>query len=219
MITCDEFQSEGKGTNAYTMSCFARFIFTTNNDNCLRVNPDSRRFFVVEVSSELKGDTDYFRRLSTLIDDPNARRVFYDYLVARDLVSVDWINDKPSTDYFAEMVSLNLPYEHQFFKHVVLQEWFQSRHEVARVTKRKSDELFQEFTAWLKTIGANARCDVTAIRFGFKLSKLVYSSERRTGFRGLTKKRSGGGIVYVLDIKALAPELVERKWMSREELT
>jgi predicted P-loop ATPase len=60
MITCDEFQSEGKGTNAYTMSCFARFMFTTNNDNCLRVNPDSRRFFVVEVSSELKGDTDYF---------------------------------------------------------------------------------------------------------------------------------------------------------------
>lgn len=36
MITCDEFVSEGKGTNAYSIACFARFVFTTNNSNCMR---------------------------------------------------------------------------------------------------------------------------------------------------------------------------------------
>ena len=55
MITCDEFQSEGKGTNSYTMSCYARFLFTTNNENSLKVQPDSRRYVVIEVSSTLKG--------------------------------------------------------------------------------------------------------------------------------------------------------------------
>lgn len=52
MITCEEFILEGKGTNSYPINCFARFIFTTNNENCVKVNPDSRRFVVIEVSSE-----------------------------------------------------------------------------------------------------------------------------------------------------------------------
>ena len=42
---------------------------TTNNENCLRVNPDSRRYVVIEASSALRGDTAYFRELSRLIDD------------------------------------------------------------------------------------------------------------------------------------------------------
>ena len=73
MITCDEFVSEGKGTNSYAIACFARFLFTTNNDNALKLTPDGRRYYVKEVSSALKGDYEYFRKLSAHIDDPHSR--------------------------------------------------------------------------------------------------------------------------------------------------
>lgn len=77
MITCDEFVSEGKNTNAYTIGCYSRFIFTTNNDNVLKVNPDSRRYFVIDVSSELKGNTEYFKGLSAHMENPHGRYEFY----------------------------------------------------------------------------------------------------------------------------------------------
>jgi hypothetical protein len=97
MITSETFVSEAKGVNAYTVNCYARFIFTTNNENCLRVNPDSRRYVVFEVSAALKGDTAYFKRLSAFIADEHARYEFYTFLLARNIADRDWINDRPIT--------------------------------------------------------------------------------------------------------------------------
>eukprot|EP00798_Chlamydomonas_sp_ICE-L_P031717 gene31717-biopygen6570 len=119
MITCDQFECESKGVNAYTMQCFSRFIFTTNNDNCLRVNPDNRRYVIIETSSVLKGNTEYFNHLSGLIDDAESRVAFYKFLMARDIKGVEWIRSRPATTYMSQMVSMNLPYEHQFILHMI----------------------------------------------------------------------------------------------------
>eukprot|EP00798_Chlamydomonas_sp_ICE-L_P004489 gene4489-biopygen22200 len=119
MITCDQFKCESKGVNAYTMQCFSRFIFTTNNDNCLRVNPDNRRYVIIETSSVLKGNTKYFNHLSGLIDDAESRVAFYKFLMARDIKGVEWIRSRPATTYMSQMVSMNLPYEHQFILHMI----------------------------------------------------------------------------------------------------
>lgn len=92
MITCDEFISEGKGSNAHSMNCMARFIITTNNDNVLNIIQKNCRYVVFETSSELKGNVD---SISNHIDDPHSRYEFYKYLMARDISEINWMKDRP----------------------------------------------------------------------------------------------------------------------------
>ena len=74
---------------------------------------------VMQVSSELKGNTNYFKRLSALIDDDHSRHKLYKHLMQLDISCVDWIRDRPVTEHMLQMVSMNLSYEHQFIKHFV----------------------------------------------------------------------------------------------------
>ena len=219
MITCDEFVSEGKGTNSYTMNCHARFIFTTNNLNAMRVNPDSRRYVVVEVSSALKGNTEYFRDLAALYSDGDNRYAFYRYLMEMDIASVDWINERPITEYMLQMVSMNLPYEHQFFKAVVLKEFVDRQLRVrvdAPVLKINGDDMYEQFIAW--TQSNRVRYDTTPMKFGVKMSKLVRDVEKKTGFVGLQKVRHSKGMVYKIDVRRLVAEMIAQRWMSSDEV-
>lgn len=219
MITCDEFQSEGKGTNSYTMSCYARFMFTTNNENCLKVNPDSRRYAVIEVSSAMKGDTEYFRELSRMIDEPSSRHAFYMYLQSRDVSQVDWINDRPVTEYLLQMVGMNMPYEHQFVKHLVLTTYHEARLKErldSPVTKQTSDLMYEDFVGWLAA--NHVRYDTTRTKFGIRMTKLVRNEERHTGFHGMKKTRCGMGVVYRLDVRRLVAEMREQRWVSPDEV-
>ena len=217
MVTCDEFQLEQKNVNAYTMSCCARFVFTTNNENCLRVNPDSRRYVVVEVSSALRGRTDYFRELSRAIDDPDTRLAFYRLLMARDIAAVDWINDRPVTDYLLQAIAMNLPYEHQFFKEVVLRAASDSGPGglFGPASKFAVDTLYDDFIAWLAS--NRVKYETSRVRFGMRLSNLVRSEARSAGFAGLSKSRRGHGTVYLFNVQTLLRELREKRWLAPDE--
>eukprot|EP00798_Chlamydomonas_sp_ICE-L_P031024 gene31024-biopygen5636 len=67
----------------------------------------------------LRGNTEYFNHLSGLIDDAESRVAFYKFLMARDIKGVEWIRSRPATTYMSQMVSMNLPYEHQFILHMI----------------------------------------------------------------------------------------------------
>lgn len=217
MITCDEFQSEGKGTNAYTLNCFSRFLFTTNNDNILKVNPDSRRYVVIEVSSALKGDTEYFKRLSAAIDDADGRYAFYRYLMGRDISCVDWINDRPVTEYYMQMVNLNLPYEHQFIKQLMLRTLHDGKARIdGPIVKVKLDELFTDFLSWMEE--NKCKYDTSKIKFGNKMTGLVRDEKKSTGLAGVSKMRHGVGVVYRFEVRSVVQELVRCRWVSVDEV-
>lgn len=225
MITCDEFQSEGKNTNAYTINCVARFMFTTNNDNCLRVTPDSRRFVVIEVPSELKGNTAYFKRLSAYIDDEHTCYEFYKHLMARDISSVDWINDRPVTQYLLDMIDMNLIYEHQFYKSIILDAYHKLNDATstsgAPIITFSSGDLFKQFDHWITNSFSGSGSDpyrTSDRKFGRKISDLAWSDKRKTGFKGLVKEHSNKGTLYVFDIRQLVNEMLEKRWLSDHEL-
>ena len=231
MITCDEFVSEGKGTNSYAIACFARFIFTTNNDNALKITPDSRRYYVKEVSSALKGNHEYFRVLSAHIDDPHGRYEFYKFLMARDLRGIDWINHRPITDYQLSMIDINMPPEHQFIKAFISEHFHSRTHSHSRARPRppgdplvktvKMDALFADFLTWATLamgFGASRLENMNSKKFGLKISKLVWTADCNTiGFHGLTKTRCGSGIVYTFDVPLMAREMLEKRWAVPDE--
>ncbi len=227
MITCDDFMCEGKGANPYSIECFARFIFTSNNDTPVKVTPDSRRFVVIEASSELRGNTAYFNRLSALIDDAHVRYEFYLHLMGRDLSGINWINDRPVSESYMQMVSVSLPFEHQFIKSKVLSELRRRRSPGARsadlpsaVITIKSSDLFTEFSAWLVSVFTDGapRYSTSVHKFGIKVSRLAWKPETASGFKGLTRKLSNKATLYVLDIAVLAREMEEKRWLCPDEV-
>jgi putative DNA primase/helicase len=98
MITSQTFVWEAKGVDGVQMNCFDRIIFTTNNDNVVKVGSDSRRFVIIDVSSELKGNSEYFTELSRHINSPSGRFAFYKYLMGLDISKVSF--KKSSTTHF-----------------------------------------------------------------------------------------------------------------------
>eukprot|EP00798_Chlamydomonas_sp_ICE-L_P017779 gene17779-biopygen26742 len=217
MITCDQFECESKGVNAYTMQCFSRFIFTTNNDNCLRVNPDNRRYVIIETSSLLKGNTAYFNHLSDLIDDAESRVAFYKFLMARDIKDFEWIRSRPTTDYMAQMVTMNLPYEYQFLSQL-MQEMSVEHHVLDRIDSSPSvslklDTLFDKFNDWLAAIRASQKHETTLVKFGLKLSKLVRDETKNLGLRGVSKQRCNKGVVYSFCITDVINDMRDKMWL------
>eukprot|EP00798_Chlamydomonas_sp_ICE-L_P032864 gene32864-biopygen12042 len=216
MITCDQFECESKGVNAYTMQCFSRFIFITNNDNCLRVNPDNRRYVIIETSSVLKGNTEYFNHLSGLIDDAESRVAFYKFLMARDIKGVEWIRSRPATTYMSQMVSMNLPYEHQFILHMIQGLSVEHTNVVDSIidyspsVSIKAETLFDQFNDWLSTIRASDKHETNLIKFGLKVSKLVRDDTKNLGLRGISKNRTNTGAVDYFCIKDVLDAMREK---------
>ena len=198
MVTCDQFVCEGKGTNAYTMNCFARYVFTTNNDNAVKVNPDSRRYLVIDVSSELRGNTDFFKRLTMHMEDAHTRHEFWRRLMMRDIRGVDWINHRPITTGQQEMAAMNLPYEHQYIKALVLE-----KHREEDVLVRSLLELYSGFEEWLRHNNVVLRRDASQLKFAHKMVKLVRNDDKYTGFRGIKKDRNSRDTLYTLDVPCL----------------
>jgi hypothetical protein len=257
MITSDTFVCNAKNQNAYSIDCYARFVFTTNNDNCIKLESGDRRFVIVDVSSELKGNTEYFNRLSALMDDERSRYEFYQHLMCRSLESRDWIKDRPISDAFLEMVSSSLEYEYHFFKDRVLSNNYSNDRTTmdddvdactssattntndnsmrggvaaanATATSASSsmplleyrlDDLFREFKEWMVDKGPTfSKHNTSLIKFGQKMTKLVYNASGRTGFRAVTKKRSSSGIIYCVDFYLFLAEMVDKRWVSSDEI-
>lgn len=214
MITCDEFVCEGKNVNAYPMNCYARFMFTTNNDNVLKISPDDRRFLIIEGSSELKANKTFFDTLVKYAKTPSVLRSFYDFLMARDISEKNWIGDLPVTDFLRDLVCVSLPFEHQFIKHLMLQKF----HAGESHFKSKSEDLFMKFRDWLSASNISPKFDISAIKFGLKISKLIWDDAKKTGFHGISKARRDGGIFYHFFVPEVVDEMTKRKWMSTDEI-
>ena len=214
MITSDTFVCNSKNIHSYSIECYARFIFTTNNDNCMKMESGSRRFWVIDASSELKGNTEYFKDISSVIADPHSRFELYQNLLSRDISNRDWINDRPLTESFSDMVSQNLAYEHHFVKELVLSSPPET------VINIQLDELFGRFKEWLDVNASTSlrdRYNMTTIKFGQKMTKLVAAPTNTAGFKGVLKKRTRDGVRYIIDVDIVRSEMVSKHWISLED--
>jgi len=154
---------------------------------------------------------------------PRSTHAFFRFLMARDVAGKDWINSRPATAYAQQMVAMNMTYEHQFFKQLVMRrsaivgrQQAQGRSRQAEASKRISlDALYMAFNTWLSA--NHVRYETSHLKFGVRLSKLVWNEEKRTGLRHFSKARLAAGITYCLDVPALEGELRTRGWISEDD--
>ena len=239
MITCNDFVCEGKNTNAYKIDCYARIIFTTNNMNAIKLTPGERRFSVIETSSELKGNTDYFKKLSDYMADPRACHAFYLRLMSRDISKVDWINDRPITAYYSTMVQLSLPAEYLFLKTILIDAYARNYVKENCILKKALTVLFDEFRIWLVESHTKQNYETSVEKFGLLLTELISKptkpsssstpaeqgastsfgvSNKVSAMQGVSKVRASKGIVYSFNLDLVVPEMLRLRWVTPHDL-
>ena len=215
MITAQSFMAEAKGREPVTINCFDRYIFTTNLNNCIQVTPDSRRFVIFEVSSALKGQDEYFHRLSRYIDDPLSRYQFYEYLMARDISKIKWSTHRPITAFYTQMVEANLPKEYEFLRDVIIMPEYALGPD--RKIQLEAATLFLKFVEWTNNTSSSSCYNTNIKKFGTKISSLC-GAESCDRMEGCTKDRKAEGILYTFDIDKMFAAMSKRMWFGSDEI-
>ena len=104
MLTSPNISITKKGVDTIAEKSFQRYIFTTNNDETLRISNNDRRICIIGVLDTMKGNYKYFGELTAEMDDLNNIKCLFDYLANYDLTDYDFRNS-PETALKTETIN------------------------------------------------------------------------------------------------------------------
>jgi putative DNA primase/helicase len=90
MLTSPNISITKKGVDTIAEKSFQRYIFTTNNDETLRISNNDRRICIIGVSSSKVCDFQYFKALTIEMDELDNIKGLFDYLNTYDLSTYDF---------------------------------------------------------------------------------------------------------------------------------
>lgn len=85
LITEPTLMIESKGIDAVEMPNRLKILMASNNDWIAPATKDERRYFVLNVSSEFIGNSDYFNELHKDINNPDIQAAFLHEMLTRDI--------------------------------------------------------------------------------------------------------------------------------------
>jgi hypothetical protein len=204
-ITSPHYNYEKKGIDPITLRNFNRFVFTTNNSCPVRIEEGDRRFVVFECSNEKKGNTAYFKEFGRYINEPSNQRAVFEFLMNRDIINVDWINDRPFTELYNDIQEANAPIHIKFFK------WLVENNPMEYQLSYSGQSFFDGFNEFI-TKGNFKTSSMTITAWGRLVKKLVITDDDTSGF--ITKGRGRDGVFYKFSIKLLYNWLVSNNYLS-----
>lgn len=175
-ITASKIKLEKKGFDAITLRDYSNWIFTTNNENCFKISPEDRRFFMFHCNEE-KQKPEFYDEVVREMNDPLIMHKLFKYLKNYDDNNIFKIGSGiiPKTEYKNELIMADKPaYIQMFYKKSDL---FTNR-------QCKSADLFKETQIYAKNNYLSSNYSLTT--FGTYMTKIF----------GLYKKRSNGGIIF-----------------------
>jgi hypothetical protein len=106
LITEETVAIEAKGVDLVTGKNRTHIMMATNNDWAVPSSAEERRFFVVEVSDEMRGDFEYFKKLKAEQDQGGLAAMLYD-LQTLDISDFN-VRDIPQTAALLDQKILSL---------------------------------------------------------------------------------------------------------------
>ena len=85
IITATMLTYNPKGSKEYHLPNYGRFIFTTNKSNPVDMSDEERRFVILPVSSEMKGNTQFWNTIYKELYNFEAGRSVAEYLLSIDI--------------------------------------------------------------------------------------------------------------------------------------
>ena len=140
-ITNRTVKMEKKNKDPVTVDAYANIIFTSNNENALKVPGDDRRTVLFRCSSMHKGNKQYFDNLARHLSSDGVACWFYKFLKQRDLSKYpyDFQSSRPITDYYRESQNASISLEKRYLSAFV------NGDGPISIT---SDHMYQNFKLW-----------------------------------------------------------------------
>ncbi len=166
IITNGYIRIEAKGKDALANKrSYARFFFTTNNRDALKIEDSNRRYAVFRSSSEHRNDMKYFNDLAEFLERPEVVRAFYDFLMKRDISEFHW-SKIPNTSIYKEIKESSMDSILQW----VLEEEDGFAEDDGTAKQLKTTEWLQLYNNWAVSNNIE-RASITS--FGSRMSEIV----------------------------------------------
>ena len=204
-ITNDDIYKEEKGFKGFMLKDFARLFFLSNNETPIKIGLTDRRFVVYECCCEQANDIKYFKPLVEALEDKNVMKTLFEFLKKRDISKWDSIADRPVTEAYKDMQSVNVPMIAKFLC------WFVDNQKLGYKINNEdyskcainATKFYEECIDWKTTSGWNT--PFTATAFGRQIKQ----------YEGIKKFRNTLGITYSVDLNKLRSYLKEKGYYEK----
>jgi len=174
-ITTDTLIINPKGIQEFQIDNYCDYIMTTNNHNAVNIQDKSRRFLLVETTSYYSRNSDFFNSFSAdIVDNKNALRVIYEYLMKYDIKSVipsgNFQNHIPMTEIQQTIIKDNKDKIELFLRDLVEKDEFKTI-ETDEELKIKNGIIFSFWCNWIDD--NKIKNEYNAISFGTRLGLLI----------------------------------------------
>ena len=196
IITSEDIRLEKKCKDILVLKNISNLIFTTNNINPVKIDPDDRRLVTFKCKSVRAGDKAYFNGLGMHMYKDATARAFFQFLLLRDLSNYpfDFQGDRPLTEHYMDSKTLSLPIVPRFLSGLV-----NSGFANAGLTN----------PAPLKNLFASCTGMCAKGRYNFGMSDKTFSSQLKNySESGVKKGRNEHGTTYTFQLEELKAELI-----------
>jgi hypothetical protein len=191
LITDPTIRINNKGVNSFTIKSYHRFMICSNNEDPIKTSEDDRRNLIIRCSDELCDkdiNKEYWKRMRKLIDDPNAIKSIYNYLM--DIPDLEYfhLTKLPKTEYHQDILDKNESVEQSFIKSLAF-----NTNTIETKTYR-ADELIIRFNDYIKSVGKK-EYNIDASTLMLRLKNL--------DIPGVSKKKTKACNLTVIDFEQL----------------
>jgi hypothetical protein len=172
LITEEQINIEHKGMEMITIDDRNRYIFLTNNDWPIKVEPGDRRYVCLELDSTKKLGHDYYDALADELDTPDCARHFFHYLAQLDISR--WRHQKiPMTELKQELKENSIPAPIQFLKDCLSGDWKNPEITEKAGLRIHLDTFFTRFLDWARATNRQEAMKFNQNGFSKEISKVL----------------------------------------------
>lgn len=190
LITAERIKVNKKNVKQYHINSCSRFMFFSNNDAPVKVDVGDRRFVVFECDGEKANNHEYFTALVSCITNRENMRAFYQFLMERDISKWVAVRDRPTTEVYKELQSINISAVDRFMEYLC-ECVYGGRTETISTSGR---DLYNQFKRWCEEyrvmVNQSGSCSMSITKFGIRVKKV----------KGVEKKRTTRGARYGIDL-------------------
>ena len=199
IITSPKIAWEQKSVQGIVIRNCGRYIMLTNNETPIKIEMSDRRFVVFEMSNEKQNNREYFKNFMKAVNDDNVVMSFHQFLMDRNIEDWDSINDRPITDLYKELKSVNIPIYVRF-----LIDWVIKNDKDATITAR---DFYEKFRIYLFNNGHEDK-NITSASFGRFIKK----------YDGVSCKRTSKCMEYTLIHQKIEKYLTDKDFMENTDI-
>ena len=185
MITNRTLNYERKNKDPIVLSNMTNLLFTSNNENVMKISPNDRRFCLFKCCNIYLNDKAYQTWFGSYLERIDVARAFYQHLKCRPLAAYpyDFQSSRPITDYYKEAQLVSICPVARFISALVNDDQFRDI---------RAKELYERYKTFITACGYKGI--KTSTTFGIDIKSI----------NGISCRRSNQGMVYTLE-----PELIK----------